>query len=347
LFRISDFGFRIFRRCLPLVRDGAWIGLLAAALVLLYAHNDFVPIPGLARRAERLPEGPARTALVWAAERCYVLNEIGYPVLYQIRHNRESQGGVCPALGLGPEPYLGYFPLALSMKLTAGLLLLTAALALLRARALANAAGLAAVAILLFCLTGRIQIGVRLALPVAALLAVAAAAAWAGTLAGSGPARRRLLAGAAAAAVGWGAAADLRAWPDGLGYLNEFWGGPANAARYLSDSNYDWGQGLFELRRWQKDQGVASVNVWYFGHPWALADYPYPCRRLSLERLPLDGPGGLCEQVSGDWLAVSATLLHGSGDSPAAVYLRRQRPAAQTRTMTIYDFRRGAPPAGP
>jgi hypothetical protein len=301
--------------------DCVRIGLLAMGLVLLYARNDFVPI---SRHG-------------WAAS-LPVLNEIGYPVLYQIRHNRESQGSLCEGLGLGPEPYLAYFPLVLSMKLSAGLLLLTAALTLRRARALASAAGLAAAAILLVSLTARIQIGVRLVLPVAVLLVVAVAAGWLRTLSRARWIGKSLLAGSAALAVGWSAITSLWLWPNGLGYLNDLWGGPRCARLYLSDSNFDWGQGLLDLERWQRDNQIRSLNVWYFGHSWAMVDYPHPFRRLSLERLPVDGPGGMRERVRGGWLAVGDAWLYASGNCPAALYLRRLEPAARAGTFTLYDF---------
>jgi hypothetical protein len=38
----------------------------------------------------------------------------------------------------------------------------------------------------------------------------------------------------------WHAVSSARAYPNYLAYSNEFWGGPANTYKYLTDSNTDW-----------------------------------------------------------------------------------------------------------
>ena len=72
---------------------------------------------------------------------------------------------------------------------------------------------------------------------------------------------RRKRAGGAAVAV----------WPHGLCYANELWGGSRNSYRLVSDSNYDWGQGLPELAQWGRQHHVAALDVWYFGSDPRLA----------------------------------------------------------------------------
>ena len=42
----------------------------------------------------------------------------------------------------------------------------------------------------------------------------------------------------------WHAVSTSRAYPNYLAYSNEFWGGPANTYKYLTNSNTDWGQEL-------------------------------------------------------------------------------------------------------
>ena len=34
--------------------------------------------------------------------------------------------------------------------------------------------------------------------------------------------------------------------------------------RLLNDSNFDWGQGLFDLRKWMEQNGVKSIGLFYF-----------------------------------------------------------------------------------
>ena len=63
--------------------------------------------------------------------------------------------------------------------------------------------------------------------------------------------------------------------------MNEWWGGTTNGYRCLSDSNYDWGQGLKELTNWQLDRHVNDLDVWYFGTDPALFHTP------GMHHLPL------------------------------------------------------------
>ena len=50
-----------------------------------------------------------------------------------------------------------------------------------------------------------------------------------------------------------------------LTFVNFAVGGPSNGWRLLSDSDFDWGQGLIDLRNWMNDQRVSSVALAYFG----------------------------------------------------------------------------------
>ncbi len=53
--------------------------------------------------------------------------------------------------------------------------------------------------------------------------------------------------------------------PRFLTFVNFAVGGPANGWRLLSDSDFDWGQGLIDLRNWMQRQHVRSVALAYFG----------------------------------------------------------------------------------
>lgn len=48
----------------------------------------------------------------------------------------------------------------------------------------------------------------------------------------------------------WIVAIPVLAFPSYLSYYNEITGGPQNGYRYITDSNYDWGQDLKRLRNW-------------------------------------------------------------------------------------------------
>ncbi|MGD0464904.1 MAG: glycosyltransferase family 39 protein [Tepidisphaeraceae bacterium] len=53
--------------------------------------------------------------------------------------------------------------------------------------------------------------------------------------------------------------------PRFLSFVNFAVGGPSNGWRLLSDSDFDWGQGLIDLRNWMRDHQIHSVALAYFG----------------------------------------------------------------------------------
>jgi hypothetical protein len=53
--------------------------------------------------------------------------------------------------------------------------------------------------------------------------------------------------------------------PRSLTFVHAAAGGPAGGYRLLNDSNYDWGQGLIDLRAWMRHHGVERVHLAYFG----------------------------------------------------------------------------------
>src|SRR5262249_23744533 len=152
----------------------------------------------------------------------------------------------------------------------------------LRPRVLLNWAFVAAMVLLLFSLTARIQIGIRLILPVVVLAIVGVAGAAAElqrVLTVVGTSRSPWLRAVGFSAlialgVAWTSLSAVRVWPEGLCYTNEAWGDTKDGYLYLSDSNYDWGQGLKELAAWQKEHGDAKLDVWYFGAVPALERLP-------------------------------------------------------------------------
>src|SRR5260370_4597826 len=118
-----------------------------------------------------------------------------------MRHKEQGHGGALLLGQWNPEGIWYYFPVALALKSALLLLLAAAVVAVARPRALANAVCLAASLLLLYSLNCRVQIGVRLFLPVVTLLAIATSAAlgqWS-QQPGSAWGRRLLGAGAACA----------------------------------------------------------------------------------------------------------------------------------------------------
>jgi hypothetical protein len=238
-----------------------------------------------------------------------------------------------------------YFPVAFSIKLALPLLFAPLAVAAGRRRAALNWACAAALVLFLFSMNCRVQIGIRLMLPLVVMLvvglsaAIADAAAHARSVVG-----RRLWGLGAAAGVAWTLLAACQVWPHGLCYTNELWGGVSQGYLCLSDSNYDWGQGVKELRRWQQEQGVDALDVWYFGTDPAVA-VP-PLRFLPLQQLPMNRPEDVLAYAQGDYFAVGATLLYGTTTCQephrkAVEFFRRLQPVARTTTFLIFDVRSG------
>jgi len=123
-------------------------------------------------------------------------------------------------------------------------------------------------------------------------------------------------------------------------------GGPERGERLLSDSNFDWGQGLKDLRAWSEANGIADLSVWYFGTDPAVLKPPF--RLQPLHTLDVTNETQLRRHVAGRYLAVSTTLSHGSYLDEPAWLIRRLRitaPFARTRTFLIFDLDQLAPAA--
>ncbi len=338
--RSSIFLFPFSAALRPFRRDLLRIIALGMLVVVIYCGSDWKTQPSFVEWAKKLPEGPLATAMVWLAENLRIFPNAFEGLVRQIKHNMHGHGTYL--LGEShPRALWYYFPVLLTIKLSVPLLLLPLLVALTRVRSLANWACLAAAVLVLFSLTFRVQIGIRLVLPLVALAGVGVGAAAARAWQEVGPGwRRRVLTAAVPCGLLWTGGAAVAVWPHGLCYANELWGGSRHSYRLMSDSNYDWGQGLPELAQWGRKHGIASLDVWYFGSDPALAAAPF--HHVPFHTLPLNSVEDVAAQVQGRQLAVSTTTLYGNVMTKSQEYtqtfLRRQRPVARTRTFLIYDF---------
>jgi hypothetical protein len=325
----------------PFRRDVFQIVAIGMALTFVYCGCDWKSHPDLVRWAHQLPQGQARDRMIWLADHLGIFSNAGEGLVRQIKHNIHGHGAYL--LGKSdPRAIWYYFPVVLTIKLSLGLLALLVALVLARPRALVNWACLAALALLVFSLTCRVQIGVRLVLPlvVVGVVGLAGGVVWAWQRLPGGW-RKRLLMGTATACVAWTVLVAVRCWPHGLCYINELWGGTPTGYRLLSDSNYDWGQGLRELARWQHRHGVASLDVWYFGSDPLLKKLPM--RHVPLHDLPTRQTADVRCWLKARYLAVGITLLYGCViDTPehrrASAFLHQYRPVDRTTTFLIFDL---------
>jgi 4-amino-4-deoxy-L-arabinose transferase-like glycosyltransferase len=190
------------------------------------------------------------------------------------------------------------------------------------------AVGLPAVLLTAFTLAMPKDVGVRYLLPVLALWAAAAASGIVAVLgAVSGTARKRLAGAVVAVLLGTAVLSTATSFPQSLAWTAwPFRPGYAVA----TDSDVDWGQGLYALRAWSagRDPWVA-----YFG-PRGIAASGLPGAR------PLLGAGPA--RVDG-WVAASVTALN-SANRPALSWLRAWCPVAiLDGTILVYHFRQ--PPA--
>lgn len=308
-----------------LALDVAAIAALGLAFALLYCGTG--GDTWLAGTLSRMPADHALRPLVaWLGSLPIFPNAL-YAVWFQFAHNQAGQA-VFIAGHADTHALWFYVPVLLSIKLSVPLLaalVLALALPPSRTRNLAAAVALLVSTMAVF----QVQTGIRFLLP---LLAVAIA--WAGARIGALLARsgRQALVVVTAALAAM-AMESLAAWPDALRYVNPMWGGMAAGYRVVSDSNYDWGQGLPELEEWRRRKG-ARVSVWYFGTDTRFADI----ERIN-PRLPEFDPAALNGRV----LAVSTSLISGGyleTPGPARDFVQRLRartPVDRTSTFLLYD----------
>lgn len=285
----------------------------------------------------------AASILVWAVYRFNVgpLTEGGYvvpaPAFFRGISTFISHGsGGHPAFLLGELSMTGwwyYFPVALLVKTPLPLLLfslLGAAVAIrdLRTRRDWSGAALVAgvVSILVVAAASKVDIGIRLVLPVYPLLAVLGASGavelWergATTLRQRRSAQATVAAGLAASIFIAGAA-----HPDHLAYFNPLAG--ENPEGVLVDSNLDWGQDLYRLGDTVRRMRIDSLRIAYFGYAnFAAAGVPNAKILFTTER-----PTG--------WIAASQTMLAGVWVGSGYAWLRNYEPVGRVGSSLLLYY---------
>jgi hypothetical protein len=190
-----------------------------------------------------------------------------------------------------------YFPVALSIKTTLGLigLVVLAGIALI-SRRLGQRRELAYLLVpgaiyLTAAILSRMNIGTRHVLflyPLAALLAAA------GLTALAQHSRRWIWIGGGLVACH--VLSVLAVFPAEMAYGNEAWCGTANTHRYLSDSSVDWAQQLPHVKRWVDAHPGQECWFAYSAYPdlrpqaYGIPCHPLPTAHTEWEILPLDVP---------------------------------------------------------
>jgi len=195
----------------------------------------------------------------------------------------------------------------------------------------AAAAALTALGILLVSLPSHVNLGIRHVFVVLPLLAVAVGRASERALADRGGRQRVLGSACLGTLLVWQVGVALVAWPRELGYFNALAG--AEPAKVLLDSDLDWGQDLFELRRQTQARGIDNLQIAFFG-----------MLRLCQHGLPhLQGlvPG---KETTG-WIAISENYYRARSSfmllkdpcNPKSTYPEGQIPASSFAWLHRYS----------
>jgi hypothetical protein len=241
-----------------------------------------------------------------------------------------------PAFLLGELSMTGwwyYFPVALLVKTPLPLLLfslLGAFVAMRDLRARRNWSGAALVSgvisILAVAAASKVDIGVRLVLPVYPLLAILGATGaielWDHVK--STVEQQRVARATVATALASTIFIAAGAHPDHLAYFNPLAG--SNPERVLVDSNLDWGQDLYRLGDTVRRMHIDSLRVAYFGYAnFAAAGVPNAKIMFTTER-----PTG--------WIAASKTMLAGVWVGSGYAWLQNYQPVGQVGSSLVLYY---------
>ncbi len=186
-----------------------------------------------------------------------------------------------------------------------------------------------AMSLLFVCMPSRINLGVRLILPIFPMLAIVAAIGTVKLWNAATP--KRVGPMIVVVLLVWQLLSSARAHPDYLAYFNEL--GGSRPERILVDSDLDWGQDLLRLAEALRARKIDSIAVAYFGSA-DLSKHNLP----RLQRL-------LPYKATTGWIAISKSeLKYGEGQPPYRGYawLESQEPVALIgRSILLYNVQSG------
>ncbi len=310
-------------------------------VMLLWCGSDWQSEPSFQRWADTLPNSSSRNGMLWLAEHLRIFPNGAEGLIQQIKHN--MRGHSTALLGeWHPRAVWYYFPVVLSAKLPE-LPLLLGAIVVLQPRHWQQPVARIVVALLLFSLNCRVQLGIRLQLPLVLfwyqLLPLLLPVHF------TSQSRRAFVPWLVACALlfnQWQACCSPN--QNHLGYINHYWGGvEANRQKqWFVDSNSDWGQGLPELRRWHQQHGRGDrLCVWYYGTDPAILLPPFEIMMWHQQANP--AVRRYLADVGERELAVSQTMLVACPDRRVQTqafltWLRCQTPKARVGEFLIFNF---------
>lgn len=276
---------------------------------------------------------PHEAALVGAAARYHLLPESYLMGLADVRNMSDFYQSYLFGKVYAHGQWF-YFPFAFLIKSTSAYLFLFAiavfAIAVGRFRAWREILFLTVPAAfyLFIAMISRMNIGVRHILCLYAFFAVLiGGAAWALIQ------RHRAWMYVVAVLLAYQAYTAVRMYPAYMAYANEFWGGPTQTWKLLSDSNVDWAQQLKATKRYIDEHHVQDCWIIYFAHPVVdMRYYGIPCRPLPTMDSAWIGDDVDAPPAIDGTLFVSAGDLSGFEFGPARLNpyesLKTMRPVA-------------------
>jgi 4-amino-4-deoxy-L-arabinose transferase-like glycosyltransferase len=231
-----------------------------------------------------------------------------------------------------PHGVWWYFPVALSIKTTLGMLalVLLAGSALITGKLVPDSTQRRALAYLLiaagfylaFAMWNGVNIGVRHVLPFYAFAAVLLGATVAAL-----SSRSRVWMYACALLVVAHIASGLAVFPNSLAYANEAWGGAWNTHRLLNDSNVDWGRQLYQVREWEAHHPGEECWFAYNARPFIRPEtYGVHCHVLP------NGLGGAGDEMIPP--TIHGTLLLSAGEVDGSLWPSQEtNPYRQFQTL--------------
>ena len=127
--------------------------------------------------------------------------------------------------------------------------------------------------------------------------------------------------------LGWYLLEFVSVYPYYLTYFNQFAGGPSGGHNYVVDSNLDWGQDLWRLGDFVKQNNIQKIYLDYFG--WAEQSF-YLSNSFQWIHAGqfTNAEQFLKENPSGGWLGVSVSYYQESTVDPAKPYAWLGQPTA-------------------
>jgi hypothetical protein len=315
------------RQLRRLFLDLLGIGCVGFAGMMLYVGSDWKPEPSFIKWTRQLPDStPGVAELRTLAQELRIFPNGLEGIVQQIKHNFRGHG--TSVFGEWHQRAVWYyFPVILSAKLT-DVVLVLGLFGLLRGEP--RSLRVLLLVLLFFTFTCRVQLGIRLMFPMVALLIVLGS-----TLLQDRP-------GPGMVVVFLQLLITVQAGPDRLVYQNALWSSQVQARHHLTDSNYDWGQGLPQLREWWQHHDQPDLYVWYYGGDTAALQPPFRFLALQHEKEP--NALTLVARTRTGVLAVSESFFTACPDrrpETLAVldWLQQQQPIATTSTFRIYQFR--------